>query len=115
MVGRLSDSCARAASGQAVARLPISAMNSRRLNRSNCISCSPVGDSEAAYPINEDQVRGLLRCGISILLMSDSGSKARITAPQHGCPLRPQLADPDRTGSMRRYVPNSRPEQVQQT
>jgi hypothetical protein len=33
--------CARAVSGQAIAAPPMSVMNSRRLNRSNGIWCSP--------------------------------------------------------------------------
>jgi hypothetical protein len=62
MVGSFTGCCARAASGQAIAAPPMSVMNSRRLNRSNCICAAPAKHFVTAYLVGEDQVS--LRCGM---------------------------------------------------
>ena len=51
MVGRLSDSCARAASGHATAALPRSAMKLRRLMRQSLPKGSVVRHSKIASPM----------------------------------------------------------------
>jgi hypothetical protein len=75
MVGRFAACCARAANGHAAAAPPSSVMNSRRFT-AQCLRASERQDSTPQLR------RRLLRCRISIQLMSQMGHSRRSDGQQ---------------------------------
>jgi hypothetical protein len=79
--------CARAASGHAAAP-PSSVMNSRRLILLTCIRYPELVQGSITHWGASSQGLAALRDFDPVFV--GLGSKARITAPQHCCPLSPQ-------------------------
>src|SRR5262249_31735563 len=71
--------CARATSGHAAAAQPSSVMNSRRLNRSNCIRSPPATYGLQDIELQEITQRACLNFVTSLVSANNGGPPARYT------------------------------------